>query len=421
MHKDIDEIYRQMCAQQPDMETTAVWDRLEESLDLEQLWPVIDHSLTRYRRRKFAALTLVSLIIPSLAGIFYLTFSDHLGLAVEDRTQLVQMNQSVLVQEGNEVIPSQNPKSLIDHALSGSNQENNNLSDSPGGVNGNTAISKDHSRNSVAHKSEPLSIPDSKSLPDNEMPDLKLFPPATNSFLFPIPVRTFCLAYPGTTVTHSAGASADTNDRINNKKYYLNLSSGVKTTWLLNNHTYKSLQKESFEYLQRQYYPVASVGFGMLQNNKYSVEGNLVFLDFGGQHVNYLNEGRSIQLQTRLRYATLELIGGYHLKKALHPLRFNLYPSAYAGIYSSALLQSSVSTNELDADRNKSFRPVDFGVLCRIGFILPVREKLHLQAGLGIQTGIVNISRTPSDAPAYFDRSFNASGTAFFCVKYFLK
>lgn len=424
MHKDFDETYRQMRAQQQaDLDTTDVWNRIEDSLDLEQLWPRIDISLTRYRRRKIAVLTLVSFFIPAVAYLFYLALWNNPKLTLADQAQLTHTKHSEIFQVGNETtVPKNNLTSNIE-ALPNSNRKNGSQSGSSNGAYNNLHKDNSQAQGSFVLELANKSVQKNESSPDVELPakqqPLRMAPDST--FALIIPVRPYYLESPRAAVSLAVGNDADTNVRSNAKRFYLSFTSGVKTTWLLNNHTYKSLQKESFEYLQRQYYPVASVGFGMSLNSNCSVEGNLVLLDFGGQHVNYLDEGKSIQLQTRLRYATLELIGGYQLKKVFHPFRLNVYPTAYLGVYSSALLQSKIITNEINADRNKSFRDGDFGLLCRIGFTIPVGEKLQVQAGLGVQSGIVNISHTQASIPAYFDRTFNASGTAFLSAKYFLK
>lgn len=419
MRKDIDEIYRQLSAQQQDLDTADVWNRIDDSLDLEQLWPRLDNYLTRYRRRKIAGFTLVSLLIPVSMYLIYLVGWNNPQITLADQTPLSDTMQREISQVGRDPMVTLNY--LSDN--SGTVQNSNGNIDSQSGTTNSKGANQNrhHSlEGSVTSDVIKLTNTEGNVEPSKEMVALnEAVQTSRESSFAPLTVRPYYLTRGNATGNLATREYSETDVSSNTKRYYLNFTAGAKTTWLLNNHMYKSLQKESFEYLQRQYYPVASIGFGMLMNDKLSVEGNLAFLDFGGQHVNYLSEGKSVQLQTRLRYTTLEIIGGYQSKRGLHPFHFNVYPVAYLGVYSSALIHSKIITNELNADRNKSFRPVDFGVICRIAFALPVGDKFQLQAGIGVQSGVVNISRKQANVPSYFDRSFNASSTAFISGKYF--
>lgn len=421
MHKDIDEIYRQLHAQQQDLDTTGVWDRLEDSLDLEELWPRLDKSLTRRRRRKIAAIALVCLLIPAGAYLIYSLDRNEASNSIAENVFTPDNKQPGTSQIAQE---SEVPGGSLHEDTDRLPDSDKNVKVIPGSANTpgkNTPNDLTRSNTSLPVDLRIKDQNESYVSPAKGVKGFAIESRPTESYFIPIPVKQFYLNASSPTASVAIREIADTNVSQATRRYYLSFSAGIKTTWLLNNHTYKSLQKESFEYLNRQYYPVASVGLGVKFRNRYSLEGNLVLLDFGGQHVNYLDEGRSVQLQTRLQYLTFEALGGYHFKRVLQCFRFSVYPSAYLGIYSSALIQSNMATNDLHADRSKSFRAGDFGLNGRVGFAINARENIQIQSGLGVQSGFINISRTKPGIPAYFDRSFNASCSAFISVKYFFK
>ncbi len=425
MSEDILKQYKRLAEDRVSESNPEMWDRIEETLELDKGWDRIDASLRRRKRSPVILMCLITglLMLISVFGYFKFdsTPSPSSGIvhAENPASGLTEDNSGSdnKYSGKSDLYPADNsPKNSADntvlHVINGvqatiannnrgysSSNETTKHNSSPA-LNFNVADSIE-----TASKSELIQEHITTARKDSQ---------SKESFICfsTIPARS--IASPNSSVVHKVNELPQKGSSV----MYLISALGARGTIFLNSHTSKAIRNESFEYVNMKPSSSLQVGVGTELHGQWMIESRVHLNNQGGQSVHYLSEGKSVFADTRLKYTSLEISAGRYLNHSESPRMRWICTSWQAGAYISFLQDVNVYTNSSSELSNSEFKSTDYGLILRYNIHKRIGS-FDIVAGTFSSFGLHNIAKTKPGVPDYFNRCYNVAAGLNIGCKYF--
>jgi hypothetical protein len=422
MSEDLFKQYKRLADDRLSESNAEMWDRIEETLELDKGWDRIDASLRRRKRRPVILMCLITglLMLISVFGYFKFdsTPSPSSSIFNADKTALGQTEGLTRFDTEKKL---NTDKIAITNAAAGTGNNPDNFR--MGEIHRSernqheTVLNYDKAKNS-ANSNDNFDLNNT----GDSTAGLKLRRTLESSGV--ISMKESYIYLPMVSADNLAHLNAQdvllANGFLHNAKsrLYILAASGVRGTLFLNNHTSKAIRNESFEYVNIKPNSSFQFGFGAELHGRWILETRVHLNNQGGQSAHYISEGKSVFADTRLKYTSLEISAGKFINHGNSPRMRWFCSSWQAGAYISFLQDVSVYTNSSRELNNSEFKSSDYGLVLRYNLHKRIGS-FDITAGAVTSFGLRNISKTQTAVPSYFNRCYNVAAGLNAGCKYF--
>lgn len=423
MSEDIFEQYKRLADDRLSDSNPEMWDRIEETLELDKGWDRIDASLRSRKRRPVILMCLIAGLLMLISVFGYFKFDS-----TPNPSSSILSADSATFNTSESFAGSEKGKNMDSDKISALHTQHEGTerttTDSRMGeqkTNDGNFNQADLTRN-PSHRalSSSYSVDSSNSL--NSTEELRSILPAESSGI--ISARESFINLPiinANGLSHSNSAhklSANEIPQTEKHKLYMLAALGVRGTLFLNNHTSKAVRNESFEYVNIKPSSSFQFGFGAELHGRWIMETRVHLNNQGGQSVHYLSEGKSVFADTRLKYTSFEISAGSYFNHSESPRMRWMCASWQAGAYISFLQDVNVYTNSSQELDNSGFKSTDYGLVLRYSLHKRIGS-FDITAGAMTSFGLRNISETKPGVPDYFNKCYNTAAGVNIGCKYF--
>lgn len=394
------------------------WDRLQDSLDVSDVWNRLEVSLDRSKRRAavirfysliaatvIVSLGLVALLLPSHEAVIGQhknsggNLFDRTAAPASEKANRKKENSSSAQQPANSntasaPVMNEPQPATPQHKQQRSTSDPRTVADQ--GTKGKTgAHGNDPIVATTSDDSTSISV---RLLASNH--ELLRFMPAKLPFELRNNDSTTLVFLPDTTP-----------QKEKNPGFYFYAFGGARASWLLNKATYKALRPNTDDHLLPLLSPVAGVGLGKQLYKNVALQTSLYLLSSGGQHYIGYNDSTSYDQQLRFQYAGISCSAVFASPRPL--LKTSPYNRLEwtTGIYFGLLHSSEVTTTPEPANtryiKGDNFRNFDGGITGGVRCSFRTKNGLVFSPGLQLNQGVVNIFKGSGDVTPSMNRMFN--------------
>lgn len=393
------------------------WDQIQDQLDIENSWQVIDKALDKrarpaLRTRLAAAASILILVAAGASWIYFSSVgktetgqepAEEMVAGVstdkgEDVAEDIAQGNSSLTREGQkEAIPEQEKETTLPVLAE------NNLGDiEPGDtrpaempavkedvLSGDEAVIREETLTKMAGRgAESLTI----YTPEDKFEDI----------------------IPGGEIIRAAAAKT----RKAFRKFYLGTTGQLANTWLVNEKTISGFKSASLVSTNATF--GSNFGFFAGTNllNRVDLQADFNILAQNNQDYNEYMDGHYVTNKLKLDYSQLALSLRYNLMsdrflEGEHGINFGGYLSYLHNAY-----------QKIDGDKlylSDNYSNIDYGLLLGYEYIFPLSGRLGLGTGFRAYYGLSNIYSGDENIPSYMNVTNNASVNITLSFKYLLR
>ena len=198
------------------------------------------------------------------------------------------------------------------------------------------------------------------------------------------------------------------------------IGSVAKLSWLMNNKTLSAMEKSSLVTSVPTIHTDLFLSYGLRITERSLLQAEGYFLDWGGQRYREYRKGTYGEVEDKLLYRSL----GLSLRKAGRQVGFGSMPlfSQYgAGIYGGVLHKAEEQSVDGLSDTREEYSKWHFGLQAGYAYDLYLNESLLLSYGLQGRMDLLNIYSGTDLIPAHFRKTRKVSLDFTISLKYVLK
>lgn len=423
MSEDIFKQYKALADDRLSESNPEMWDRIEETIELDKGWDRIDASLRRRKRRPVIMMSLITGLLLLISVFGYFRFDS-----TPSPSSSILSSDSATFNNSESLAGSEKGKNIDSDNISALNSEHKRSERTATQLGAGEQKANESNFNQTYLNQNPshqalsssYSVDSSNSL--NSTEELRSILPAESSGIISAGesfINQPSIIANGLSQSNSAH-KLSTNELPQTEKYkvFLLAALGVRGTLFLNNHTSKAIRNESFEYVNIKPSSSFQFGFGAELHGRWIMETRVHLNNQGGQSVHYLSEGKSVFADTRLKYTSFEISAGSYFNHSESPRMRWMCASWQAGAYISFLQDVNVYTNSSQELDNSGFKSTDYGLVLRYNLHRRIGS-FDITAGAITSLGLRNISATKPGVPDYFNKCYNTAAGVNIGCKYF--
>ena len=199
--------------------------------------------------------------------------------------------------------------------------------------------------------------------------------------------------------------------------YYAGVTGHLANTWLLNNKTLQGLKSDDLTSSLPSFGYSIGIIAGKSVNSSLDLQAEAYFLSLSRQGYNEYLHGQYINNLMQFSYSRIAVSAKWYFINKNDHNKHSLLLGAYTGLLKNALQDlggESVSLND-------QYRTADFGIIAGYEYLHPIGN--HLSVGTGFQTklGLNNIFAGNEIVPGYLNNTRNASINFMISLRYDLK
>ena len=371
----------------------AVWEEVQNHLDIEEVWTNLEKELPVSRTREktlFFLAMAASLLILIAVGTLFLT--GPAGQDVRQFTAGYHQNQDIFSRHSDyNDRPFQSLLSAVSELSASAGRRSPVTSFSPEGTGRGTS---------------------------GEFPVYSPGVLEINALIGPETDRSLLIAgisgYEAEQVTR---ASSSLIRKPALSGYYAGVTGHLANTWLLNNKTLQGLKSDDLTSSLPSFGYSIGIIAGKSVSSNLDVQAEAYFLSLSRQGYNEYLHGQYINNLMQFSYSRMAFSAKWHFINRNDHNKHSLLLGAYTGLLKNALQDlggESVSLND-------QYRTADFGIIAGYEYLHPLGS--HLSIGTGFQTrlGLNNIFAGDEIIPDYLNNTRNASINFMISLRYDLK
>ena len=196
--------------------------------------------------------------------------------------------------------------------------------------------------------------------------------------------------------------------------------SAAKLSWLVNNKTREALEKTSLITAKPAVYTDVFLTYGMRLHKNYMLQAQGYLLDWSGQRYQEYRKGSYGEVEDKLLYRSL----GLSLHKAGRQLGFGsmpVYSQLNAGLYGGKLGWAQENSVAGSIETKDEYSKWHFGLQAGYGNDVYLSDNLLFNYGVRARFDLLNIYSGNAAIPASFRRTRNASLDFSISLQYILK
>jgi len=400
----IEDWYRKEVSALEQEPETEVWERLEDSLDVENVWKRLLVSLNKWDRMLwFWRLSYRGL------GIALILISGYFGYQyINDERQPLQDGQKLA--ENIPLKTKENTGTKDTKSKSNSHQKTATFSEHKQTINNNPSAestgitylneSKPPSYSKIDE--ELIKTPSSHQLANvDQKPALALMP------LLPARFKT---AWRSKVINTANLAKLPVADELQEsglpELFYLGITGSIQNQWLLSPETYNGLGKEGLNYTEPDFGYSAGIAAGCNIFGNFDAEVNLLLSQSGQKYMDFI-EGNSIERELNFEYYHVSLAGKW--KNGRHTGRQSFSSNWILGIYAGYARSVEEVMNGNIQDISANYRKGNFGMITGYERTYYISNRLIFAPGIIYQLGLVNTFKGTLTTPVTFNRTFHSS------------
>lgn len=377
----------------------AVWEEIQNELDIDAVWNNLDKELPARRNNKILtglAIAASFLGVIGLGTLLYTGFGDNFA-----GDQFVYQN-------------NYNPDAFLRQNQEESNPINSLLTATLDFPENNTswqdAVSPDNV-DEPAYRQNAVSLDDAEVLAYRQ-----------NNHLQPLTVHGYKPEY-GVYDIKSNLRSGSTGKEESNPGnaipsmagYYAGMTGHLANTWLLNQKTLQGLRSDELTASL----PSFGYSFGFMAGKSiksFDIQAEFHIVSLTRQEYNEYLHGQYINNRMQFRYSGFSLLGRWvflNSSKGKH----SLLMGAYTGLLRNAVQNLNGESLSL----NNEYRSTDYGIISGYEYSYPLGNNLMLGTGFQTKLGLNNIFAGNDLIPDYLNSTRNASVNLILSIRYNLK
>ncbi|MFP4018951.1 MAG: outer membrane beta-barrel protein [Bacteroidales bacterium] len=389
--------YKKKIEESEEMPPEAVWENIQDQLDIENTWDNIKEELDR--EDKVIVLRKASYTLAAAAAILLL-------ILILMPPKLEQRSTSPITETTNPYINIQNSETGNQPVHSTDNETDEKL----------TANIIDQ----FNRKSNVLNEPGfTKSEKDREQPAKEYIAEFLNSYPVSLPVEKNPKGNLQSSSQKNINKASIPEEEVmeNNKpEYFVGTSGNFTNSWLLSNKTMNSIRNSPYSSANPQRNNSFSLFGGVNLNERLSLQLEALIEKSNGQNYKEYLNGKFINNQIQLNYSALQLAGKYKfIKEGKNiPVSHNLV----FGVYASYLNNANQSINDEEENIRNRYKNYDLGALFGYEIDSKLSHNLILSTGVRIDPGLINIYTGSEDIPSEFNKTYTTSLSLQVSLKY---
>lgn len=394
--ENIEDWYRNEVSKIDDSPSDAIWDRLQNSMDTDNVWVRLTNSLNRWEKKIWwwklsLRTTAIFLLLTASYYLYPVIFPTDISTL---HTVLIKKNMEKNSAEEieNNVTPGDKFPEVkkTEQGNSGifspsSFVEKNKISDevNVAEVNSPGKITDSINYNQLRQLTRKINLLPAKiSLPVNQFAEV--LNPAVNNSL-----NDSVISKPSETKWSIAGYG------------------GIKNNWLLSPETFSALGNSGFNYTQTDFSFSSGIIAGYNLNEDWCIESGLLFTQGGQKYMDY-EEGKSISREIKLNY--LEFSGIAKKRFARHQTNLKIgHNNILMGIFSGYMINATEILNKKTADISKEYSKLNAGIIAGYELEYRVNNKFVIAPSFRYYQGTRNIFKGNNQTPKSFNSTFSAS------------
>lgn len=365
----------------------ALWDAIQNDLDVEQVWTRLDHALPLNNKKPFYAILAVaaSLALLISAGIWMFNRPGNVmpeistpSLAAYKLNSIERMavgplgetlERDIIIRPEEIMIPT--PESSVSQWPAF------------------TEIS------SYAHISRPA-VFISYTEPDRQMLLAERSLPSSERSLY-------------------ADMDISEDARKNNTSWQIGVTGQLANTWMVNTKTIEGLQSDHLTTTNATFGNNIGLHATWVLNQRYKIKNEWQILSRTGQSYQEYINGQYVATSLDLNYINTAILFYYHPfeKKRPHAVALGLY----AGMLQEATRQKNGDLERITGD----YARFDYGLLLGYEYEHRLKKGFSLSSGIYTRYGLTNIFAGNQIVPAYLNQTRNAAFLLSFSLNYQLQ
>ncbi len=384
----------------------AVWDNIQNQLDIDNSWKVIHNHLQKQaalRRRRWMSAAAAILVLMS-AGTLSWYWTE------EQDTQTSELTQNISTTEENEqTVERKNTATYTTTDLEKDIVEDQHLAE----LNTKPPVSHKNTENIISNNQEEQagkSPKNTKEIRESETNRIQA--------LASVEGEINNSQNQDITISHISEekinyASSGTNNSF--QHFYTGATGQLANTWLLNNKTYSSFQSSSLIRSNASFGSNFGLFVGANLTKKLYLHLDLNVLAHNRHNYNEYLNGTYVSNDMVFNYSQTGIALRY-ITKSIRYLQgeHHIYTGGYWGYLHSA---SQVIDGEV-TDIGSNYKRNDFGIFLGYEYLFPLTAKLDLGTGIKALYGLNNIYSGDNYIPSYLNKTKNASFNITFSLKY---
>lgn len=405
---NIEDWYRKEISGMDENPSDLVWEKLQDSLDTDNVWIRLKNSLNRWDKLiwwwKFSYRTFIfSLIL--ISGYYLIIPGKNNKDSFSERTQLVShFHDKELIKHNAIIVENSIPEKKFD-SETGMTSATNNI----------------HGTLSSTLKKEKPDLPhyESKNLISNHgtivIKDDYI---EKVKGIDAVPFSAF-----SDTILKSVTFVPDIDSvfiqrKINNGFGISSLFS-IKNQWLLCPETFSGFGNSGFSYTKPDFGFSLGVSVGKFVNNKWCTEWGIIYSQSGQKYVDYL-EGQTIEKEINLGYFQINALGKRKWQKQSWKKNI-VYDNLIVGVHSGYLLSSEIRINNMKDVQPGMFSKLNVGIVLGYEREYVLGKQWLLAPSIRYYQGLNNIYTGTTEIPKTFNSTFTASIEAGISLRYVLE
>ena len=386
----------------------SAWENIQDDLDVEQSWQVIDTYLSKKAatKRNYILAGAASILILIAFGI---SRYSNFNFKVKDKKPVTESVNPAETEKNdieNNIENASDNKFILEKKITKKPKESNTLKD------------KNKQALLIVKEIGKDSITEGKIRYNN-----KIKP--TDDIIFEeidLKKEFFNFDYKSGIVTGKQGVFTIEKNNVHErrafKKLYIGSTWQIANTWLLNEKTYNGLERSTLTASNTSFGSDFGVFIGTNLAKSLDLQLDINLLAKSNQSYNEYLNGKYINDKFTLNYSQVVLSFRYYrISSKFMQGEHGVNMGGYLGYLHKA---SQMLDNEI-INLSNDYSMLDYGVFLSYEYVIPIYKQLGLGTGVRIYYGLKNIYAGNENIPAYLNKTNTASVNITFTLKYNLK
>lgn len=187
--------------------------------------------------------------------------------------------------------------------------------------------------------------------------------------------------------------------------YYAGITGHLANTWLLNNKTLQGLKSDDLTSSLPSFGYSVGILAGKSVNSNFDIQAEAYFVSLSRQGYNEYLHGQFTNNLMQFNYSRMAISAKWHFLNRNNRNKHSLLMGAYTGILKNAVQDLNGESLSL----NDQYRTSDFGIVAGYEYLHPIGNHLSLGTGFRTQLGLNNIFAGNEIIPGYLNNTRNAS------------
>ena len=382
----------------------SAWENIQDDLDVEQSWEVIDEYLTKKAaaKRNYILAGAASILIVIAFGIYRYSNLNLKEKEIKSVTESVNHAGTEKSDMGNNA----NNKFITEERVAGKTKESSTLKDKNKRA---LLVVKEVGQDSTTERKTEYNK-EIKPTDDLIFEKIDLKKEFSN------------FAYKPGIITGEQNVFNTEKDNVHERKAFKKLYIGstwqIANTWLLNEKTYNGLERSTLTASNTTFGSNFGVYIGTNIAKSIDLQMDINILAKNNQSYNEYLNGKYINDKLTLNYSQVVLSFRYYkISRRFMQGEHGINMGGYLGYLHNA---SQMLDNEI-INLSNDYNTLDYGVFLSYEYVIPIYRQLGLGTGVRIYYGLKNIYTGNENIPAYLNKTNTASVNITFTLKYNLK